>query len=278
MGLHINTNVSSLILQNHLKGITAEINTTLERLTTGKKLNSAKDDPSGVGLASKFEAQKRGFMKAQENVQDGLTLLESAEDGLNSILSQLQSFREVALEAASDGILDYTPYENQADSFQDAIDMVANTTSFNGTNLLDGSVVGAFNIHAGASSPAVNRIDISDSIDREVTSAGLGVGSAAITLANQADALTAVDELDTAIQAVADRLTIIGSQQNVLDNHLNYLNVMEENMSAAESRIRDADTAEETARLSQLQILQQAAGSMLVNSNNQANIFFLLYG
>lgn len=278
MGLTINTNVSSLILQNHLKGITAEINTTLERLTTGKKLNSAKDDPSGVGLASKFEAQKRGFVKAQENVQDGLTLLETAEDGLNGILSQLQSFRELALEAASDGIVDYTQYENGADSFQSSIDLIANTTRFNGTNLLDGSVGGAFNIHAGASSSAANRIDISSSINAEVTASGMSVGSVNISLSDQTNALAAVDLLDLAIEKVTGQLTKIGSTQNMLDNHLDYLEVMESNMSSAESRIRDADTAKETARLSELQILQQAAGQMIINANNQSSIFFLLYG
>lgn len=276
--MHINTNVSSILLRNHLSGITAEINTTLERLTTGKKLNSAADDPSGVGLASKFEAQKRGYITAQENVQDGLNLLETAEDGANSILTQLQSFRDLALEAAGDGIVDYSTYETGADNFQAAIDLVAGTTSFNGTDLLDGSVAGAFNIHAGATSSAVNQIDISASISTDLSNTGLATHAGAITLASQANALTAIDAIDAAIQTVTDQLTVIGAQQNVLDNHHDYLEVMETNMTSAESRIRDADVAEETGRLAELQVLQEGAAQMLLTSNNQSSIFYLLYG
>lgn len=268
---------AGLIMKNHMDSHTRQINSLLEQLSTGQKINSAGDNPSGLAQVNKLDAKIRGMNKAYENIQQGISLLDTAESGLNAILEELQDYRETALEASADGISDYSSYTASAGAYQAAIDLAVSTTKFGSTTLLDGSVAGTFNIQAGPDSAASNRIDIANSINTDTSVSGLSLTT--YDLSSQVNAQSAVTALDSAIQAVTDQLTVVGSFQQVLASQGDMLTNMTVNFEAARSTLMDVDVAEATAALSTYETLQQAsATSMLRISSLQSSLLSLLYG
>ncbi len=268
---------ASLIMQNHMKSHTKQVNKLLEQLSTTQKINSAGDNPAGLAQVNKYDSQIRGMTKAFENIQQGISLLDTAESGLNAILGELQDFRETALEASADGISDYTPYQTSATAHKDAIDLVTDTTSFNGVELLDGSVSGNFFIQAGANGTANNRFDIVSSIDTNVDSTALSLAGS--TLADQANAQAAVTAIDAAIEDITNQLTVVGTHQEILASQGDLLTSMTINYESARSTLMDVDVAEATAALTTYETLQQASATALLKvSSMEANLLSLLFG
>lgn len=274
MGIQIGQ-AASLVMQRHLQSHTNKINSLLEQLSTGYKVNSAGDNPAGIAQINEYQSQIRGMDKAYENLQQGLSLLNTAEDGLNTILAELQNYRETALEASADGISDYSAYQSSASAHQASIDLAAGTTTFNGNSLLDGSISGTFFIQSGPNSGASNRIDISNAIDETATVAGLSLTS--FDLSDQTNAQNAVTAIDAAIESITGQLTEIGSFQNILSSHADLMDAQAVNLESALSSIRDVDTAFASAELTRFQSLQSAAATSLLTANSQSTLYNLLY-
>lgn len=267
----------SLVIQGHLKRINRDYETTLERLTTSKKINRAADNPSGSYVATQLNTRYRGYTQALENTQTGLNLLQTASDGLSSLRDQLSDLRDLAVEASGGGTAgEYTAWAASATAYKSAMDVLANTTTFNGTSLLNGTASSTFNIQAGPDPSATNRINIGGGIDNNNTTTGLSLTS--VTLADQTNATNSITTIDTALAAIDAQLTELGTLENILTNHSDFLSVTAENMAAAEGTIRDADIAAETAKLSDLEVLQSSAATMLLQANTNMTLLSLLYG
>ena len=256
----INTNIASLNAQRHLNTSQGALNNALQRLSSGLRINSAKDDAAGLAIAERMNAQSRGMTVAMRNANDGISAAQTAEAGISVVSGHLQRMRELAVQASSGqydsdnrAALD-TEYQALASEIQRAVD----ATNFNGKNLLDGNFDVTFQV--GATSSSESRIAITiGSID--VASLG------EITGEDGANALAAMDSLDTVIASVNTSRADLGAVQNRFDGVLSQLSAAQENTEAARSRIMDTDYASETAKLSRAQILQQAGTAMLAQAN-----------
>ncbi|MDH4379418.1 MAG: flagellin [Vampirovibrionales bacterium] len=267
----------SLVIQGHLKQINREYETTLERLTTNKKINRSSDDPSGSYIATQLNTRYRGYTQASENTQTAINLLQTASDGLTSLQEQLTNLRAVALEAAAGGTpAQFTAWSASATTYKAAGDLITNTTTFNGTKPLDGSANSTFNIQAGPDGAASNQINIGSAISNNNTIAGLGLSG--VTLADQTNAAAAVTSIDAALATIANRIAALGTFDSVLTTHADFLSTAAENMSAAEGTLVDADIAAESARYSQLGALQSSAATMLLKANTNMTLLSFLYG
>jgi flagellin len=267
---------ASLIMKNHMDSHTKQVTNLLEQLSTGQKINSAADNPAGLAQVNQYDAQIRGMTKAFENIQQGISLLDTAESGLNTILGELQDFRETALEASADGISDYSAYETAASASKAAIDLVTTTTSFNGTDLLDGSVGGTFNIQAGPNGTANNSFNIASAINSNKGNLALGLATA--DLDDQANAQAAVTSIDAAIQDITDQLTVVGTYQEILASQGDLMTSMTVNYESARSTLMDVDVAEASAALTTYETLQQASATALIKTSSmQANLLSLLF-
>ena len=256
----INTNIASLNAQRHLNTSQGALNNALQRLSSGLRINSAKDDAAGLAIAERMNAQSRGMTVAMRNANDGISAAQTAEAGISVVSGHLQRMRELAVQASSGqydsdnrAALD-TEYQALASEIQRAVD----ATNFNGKNLLNGTFDVTFQVGATSSSESQIAITIG-SID--VASLG------EITGEDGANALAAMDSLDTVIAAVNTSRADLGAVQNRFDGVLSQLSAAQENTEAARSRIMDTDYAYETAKLSRAQILQQAGTAMLAQAN-----------
>ncbi|MCG5513019.1 flagellin [Ectothiorhodospira shaposhnikovii] len=254
----INTNVSSLNAQRNLNNTQAQLQTSLQRLSSGMRINSAKDDAAGLAISERFTAQIRGLNQAARNANDGISLVQTAEGGLSEISNNLQRMRELAVQAASGT---YTDAEDRAamdaeyQALADEIGRIATDVTFNDVDLFDGSL--DVDIQVGANSGQVINIALADDFT------GLAFGD----LTDVANANTELDALDGFIDQVASARADLGAIQNRLESAVATLNNTSENLSAARSRIMDADFAAETAELTRTQILQQAGVSVLAQAN-----------
>ena len=257
MSLVINTNVSSLNAQRNLMNSQASMQTSLQRLSSGLRINSAKDDAAGLAISERMTAQIRGLNQAMRNANDGISLAQTAEGAMDEITNALQRMRELAVQAASDtvGTTDKASLNKEFVQLKASIDRIAGRTEFNGTKLLDGSTA-SLNIQTGA--------DTAQSTAIALVNVG-GVGTGAITDATTAAA--ALVSLDTDIDTVTAARADLGAIQSSLESTVRNLANVSENLNAARSRIRDADFAQETANLTRTQILQQAGTAMLAQAN-----------
>ena len=265
----INTNVASLNAQRNLSTSQNSLNTALQRLSSGLRINSAKDDAAGLAIAEKMNSQSRGMTVAMRNANDGISAAQTAEAGLATVSGHLQRMREIAVQSASGqfdssnrGALD-KEYQQLASEITRAI----GATNFNGKNLLDGTFSTTFQV--GSTTSSESQISVS-------------IGSVSLTAGNistSATALTAMANLDTAINAVGNSRADLGAVQNRFEGVLNQLSAARENTEAARSRIMDTDYAAETANLAKQQILQQTGTAMLAQANAlPQNVLSLLRG
>jgi len=271
MSLTLRTNVASLNAQRGFGQVTSDLNKTLEKLSTGYKLNRAADGAGSIALADAFTAQVRGFGVAKSNIQQGQAMLDIADSALQTIRDDLQRYRELAVEAANGTVTDFTGYEAERGQIVANINAVANGTTFGttGIQLLNGTS-GAINIQAGANTNATDTVDISGAFaDNTFATLAGGAGTA---IGSNANATTAIGEVDTALAALATNMAAIGGLQAQLDNRLQYAQISQENFSAAEGVVRNVDVAEETSKLTQLQIVQQASALALSQANQTPNI------
>lgn len=266
MGLRVNTNVASINAQRNLRGTRTNLDKTLERLASGYRINKAGDDAAGLAISEALRAQIRGFNQALRNTQDGISMIQVAEGGLNEISSILIRLRELGVQAASDTV---GPVERQFlnveyEQLLQEIDRIADATEFNGTPLLNGT--GAiFDFQIGIrNDPTIDRITF-DASKADANTSALGVNLTSV--ADKASAQNSLAAVDKAITNVSAMRADFGAIQNRLSSTINNLAISVENLSAANSRIRDADIAEESAELTKNNVLMQAGTSVLAQAN-----------
>lgn len=270
MGMTINTNLQSLNAQRNLSSSQSSLATSMQRLSSGLRLNSAKDDAAGLAISERMNAQVRGMNVAVRNANDGISLAQTAEGALGKIGENLQRMRELAVQAANDtnGSADRTSMDKEFKQLAEENDRVIKNTKFNGQELLTGSggASGSFTFQVGANTSADNQIKL-DTTNMSTQLTASTAGSTASLGTTAATASAAMTALDTAIDKVNEQRATFGAAQNRFDAVIANLQVAAENTSAARSRITDADFAQETANLSRSQILQQAGTAMIAQAN-----------
>jgi flagellin len=269
MGLRVNTNISSLVAQRNLSNTRNALGKNLERLSSGSRINQAGDDAAGLAISENLRATIRGLKQAKRNAQDGISLVQVSEGGLNECTNILIRLRELAIQSASDTVGDkersFTDREFQA--LKSELDRIAMSTNFNGTPLLNGRA-GIFEIQVGTgNNPLTDRI-VYDGQNADVTLEALRMTGESVAT-KQGSQLT-LGVIDDAISQVSKCRSDLGAMQNRLQSTTNNIAVNEENMTAANSRIRDADLAEEVSEMTKNNILMQAGISVLGQANNSA--------
>lgn len=275
----INTNIASLNAQRNLNMSQSSLQVSLQRLSSGLRVNSSKDDAAGLAVASRMETQSRGMSVAIRNASDGLSLAQVAEGGLGLLTQHLQRMRELAVQSAN-GI--YTSADRSllnAEFFQLASEVtrVIQSTDFNGKKVLNGSASNLiFQIGAGTS--ATNRITIN--ISNLSAAAGVSaIAALSIGGGTAGPAISAMSVITLALNSINDMRARLGAVQSRFDGVISLLQSSRENQDAARSRIMDADYAAETANLTRAQILQQAGVAMLAQANALPNnVLSLLRG
>ncbi len=270
MAQTINTNVMSLNAQRNLNTSSASLATTVQRLSSGLRINSAKDDAAGLAISQRMTAQINGLTVASRNANDGISLAQTAEGALASMGDNLQRIRELAVQAANgtNNSTDKTSLDNEVKALTAEITRVTNNTKFNGTALFtSGAAATSFQVGAGSSSD--DAITIS-SLDLSSTALS-GVASLSVSGTTAGSGATVLDTIDNMLTAVNDKRAELGAVQNRFTSVISNLSTNVENLSASRGRITDADYATETANLTKAQILQQAGTAMLAQANSLPN-------
>jgi len=260
----INTNVMSLNAQRNLATSTGSLSTSMQRLSSGLRVNSAKDDSAGLAIAERMNAQVKGMNVAIRNANDGISLAQTAEGALGKVGDSLQRMRELAVQSAnaSNSDADRANLDAEYQELAAEVTRVLTGTKFNGTNLLNTSAGLTFQV--GASNVGTDQININ------TTNLTAGSGITSVTaggVSSRADALQAMDNLDAAIDEITTARANFGATQNRFESVISNLQVAAENLSSSRGRIMDADFAVETANLSRGQILQQAGTAMIAQAN-----------
>jgi len=278
MPQYISTNITSLIAQNNLDKSSGALAKSLERLSSGQRINSSSDDAAGMAIASRMTAQIRGMDAAKRNTQDGISLVQTAEGAMGVQVEQLQRTRELAVQA-SNGMLsqsDMNKLNTEAVALMSELNEVATKTKFNGNEILtSAAATTAVIIQVGANQGETRSIQLVDTtaLSLKVQGETFGAGAVAATSANKinlqsaGNAQNAITTLDEALDAVQTGRSNMGAYQNRLEQTITNLNVSVNNVSASRGRIQDADFAKETAEMTKNQILSQAGVAMLSQAN-----------
>jgi len=268
MSMTVRTNVSAIQAAGILGKTNKALSSSLLKISSGLRINSAADDAAGLGVKTNLETESISVRQAMRNTNDGISIIQTAESAANEITDILQRVRELAVQSASD-TLQNTERSYIDDEFQQLsseIDRIANSTEFNGIKLTDGSnATSGINVQVGITSNTTNS-QITIQLTDLTASAGLGLGS--VSLTSSASALTALDTIDTALNSVNSARSKLGAVQNRLESSLNNSETYVESLSAAASQIGDLDYASETANLTKLQIIQQAGIASLAQAKN----------
>ncbi|MRX72191.1 flagellin [Bacillus lacus] len=267
--MRINHNIAALNTHRQLNSANGSQMKSMEKLSSGLRINRAGDDAAGLSISEKMRSQIRGLDQASKNSQDGISLIQTAEGGLNETHAILQRMRELAVQGANgtnDSSNDLAAIKAELDELTSEIDHIASSTNFNGTNLLNNSS-GSVTLQIGANNQSYDQLTLSLS-DFQADATTL-VGATTITLASTSDAQGLMDTLDTAINTVSTARSKLGAYQNRLEHTINNLNTSSENLTAAESRIRDTDMAKEMMEQTKNSILAQASQAMLAQANQQ---------
>ncbi|MGY1619507.1 flagellin [Geodermatophilus sp. SYSU D00691] len=277
MGLSVNTNVAALNSYRNLSVTQGAMQKSLEKLSSGFRINRAADDAAGLAISEGLRSQIGGLKVAVRNSQDGISVVQTAEGALTETHSILQRMRDLAVQAANDGALSDTDKAKADKEFQELIkelDDIASKTTFNGTNLLNGSFSGK-NFQVGSNAGETLSVTISGMGSASGTS-GLAVTGLAIGTASGASG--AISAVNAAIGTVSNQRASLGAIQNRLEHKINNLNATIENLTASESRIRDTDMAQEMTNFSRTQILSQAGTAMLAQANQSSQGILQLLG
>jgi flagellin len=279
MGLRINQNIAAMNAYRNLSVNDGQMSKSLEKLSSGFRINRAADDAAGLSISEGLRAQTGGLKVAIRNAQDGVGVIQTAEGALTETHAILQRMRDLAVQASNGGSQDsdaQSAANTEFGQLQTELDRIATTTSFGGQKLLDGSYNGTFQV--GASNTTDDQISVDLSTDTLTTSltdrghtglssAGLGVDSDNVTVADTASAQAAITAVDDAIKSVSTVRATLGAYQNRFEHTINNINVAVENLSASESRIRDTDMASEMVNYTRSNILAQAGTAMLAQAN-----------
>jgi len=271
MGLRIATNVASLNAQNNLGNTQRSLHTAFARLSSGYRINKASDDAAGLAISEQLRSMIRGYRQANRNANDGISLVQVAEGSLNEVSNNLIRLRELGVQAASDTVGDterrFLDVEYQ--QLKSEIQRITDSTNFNGYDLLNGTG-GLIDIQVGVhNNPFQDRISFNASSANATAEA---LGMTAETVATKESAQTSLSVIDSALTSVNAIRANFGALQNRLQSTSSNLGVAEENYSAANSRIRDADIAAESAELTRNTILQQAAVAVLQQTNSSQQV------
>jgi flagellin len=260
MGLRINTNISAINTSRQLRQSTSALNKSLERLSSGLRINRAADDAAGLAIAEGFRSQVRGSQTAQRNAQDGVSLVQTAEGALSETTNILQRVRELAVQSANgtQSTLNRAALNTEVQQLLQQIDDIALDTEFNGVRVL--SSAQTITLQSGAYTSQVLGVTVSGA-----KTSDLRISSVAVSQLNIA--VSAISTIDLAIQSVNTLRATLGAFQNRLEFTINTLAIQEENAAAAESAIRDADIAQETIGFTRNQILVSAGTSVLAQAN-----------
>ena len=274
----INTNSLSLITQNNINKNQSALSSSIERLSSGLRINSSKDDAAGQAIANRMNSQIKGMTQAARNANDGISLVQTAEGNLNEINSNLQRIRELAVQAANDtnGTTDYASVSTEITQRLGEIDRIAGAANFNGKKLLDGSQTASLNIQVGAGTGATDSIAITTGalIDAKATSLDAGLTG---TITDNSSAKAFITAADNAISKIDTARSNMGAIQNRFSSIIANLNTTVINTTEARSRIQDADFSVEVSAMSRSNILQQAGVSVLSQANQvPQNVLSLL--
>jgi flagellin len=254
MSLRINNNVDAVQAHRHLSATSDAVSKSMERLSSGLRINKAADDAAGLGISEKMRSQIRGLAQAQRNIQDGVSMVQTAEGNLDEVHSILQRIRELAVQYRNGSLSSAgkNAIQSEVDQLSAEITRIGNAAVFNGVSLLSAATSVTFQVGANDN----------ETISISFSSLATAVGSA---YSNMATASLAA--IDTAVDAVTAMRSGLGAVQNRLDHALSVTGIYQENLTSAESRIRDVDMAEEMVNLTKNQILQQAGTAMLAQAN-----------
>jgi flagellin len=276
MAAIINTNLLSLDAQRNTAQTQNSLAMAMQRLSSGLRVNSSKDDAAGLAIASRMEAQVRGMNVAQRNANDGISLAQTADGALSGVTDNLQRMRELAVQArnATNTSADRDSLDQEFGQLAQEIQRVLGGTAFNGKNIL-GTDAGTQTFQIGANTTSNDSVDITTvdlTADGTITAVAgtdnTGAGRSVIDNTATPDTIaTVINNIDTALTTVNSNRSVLGAAQNRFDAVVNNLQTSVENQSAAKSRITDADFASETANLSRAQILQQAGTAMIAQAN-----------
>ena len=284
MAIIVNTNISSLVSQRNLTNATNSLNTALQRMSTGYKINSAKDDAAGLYIATNLDTQIRGSKVAQTNVETGSNLLTVAEGDLDVIKTNLQRIRDLAVQASNGVYSDESmkAMEDEVTARAAEITRVATASKFNGLELLSGNDLGqnGLRLQVGANAEeAQNALMIDKSVFAASDADTLGLdGAIGDAFANATAAAAFITTLDTALENINTRKSQIGAYQNRLESAATSLVTNIENSSAAKSTIMDADIAEESSNYTKASILQQTSAALLTQANQLPALALQLIG
>ncbi|WP_432467966.1 flagellin N-terminal helical domain-containing protein [Agarivorans sp. Z349TD_8] len=263
MALVVNSNVSSLNAQRQLYNSGSTLDTAYQRLSSGFRINSAKDDAAGLQISNRMTSQIQGLDRAVMNAQDGISVAQTAEGAMDEVTNMLQRMRTLAVQS-QDGINntdDRIALQSEVSQLKSEISRVGTTTKFGGTKLLDGSYSANFLVGANAGE------NILLSIDQTISQAGLGING--LSVSSPGGASAAMAKIDSAIKAVDSERAGLGAIQNRFQSTIRNLSSISENVTSARSRIKDTDFAKETADLTKAQILQQTSTSILAQANTR---------
>jgi flagellin len=269
----INTNVASLTAQRNLSGTQTQLATSIQRLSSGLRVNSAKDDAAGLAIASRMDTQARGMAVAIRNANDGISLAQVAEGALGKVGDMLQRMRELAVQAVngSNTSNDRTSLNAEFQQLAQEVDRTLGGTRFNGVAIL-GASAGSMTFQIGAVNEVVDRLDVATTNMRTNAAIDAITGFVSGTMgsisgASGGAAQAMISTIDTALDRINSERATFGALQNRFEAVIANLSVAAENQTAARSRIMDADFAKETAALMRAQILQQAGTAMLAQAN-----------
>ena len=277
MGLRIATNIASQNVQKNLKEVSNSGNSQLEKLSSGKRITKASDDAAGLAIATNLEAQTKGLRQASRNANDGVSLIQTAEGGLNETSNILTRLRELTIQAASDtvGETERGFLDKEYQQLSKEVDRISESTVFNGTQLLNGKGKGSMDFQVGAFAGEQNKITF-ESGESDASTASIGIAGTGI--ANKDDALSSISSIDTAIEKVSGQRANLGSIQSRLQSTIKNLEVQTINQDSARSVIQDVDVAEASASLASNQVVKNAAVSTLAQANQIPNSALRLIG
>jgi flagellin len=264
----INHNIAALNTHRQLSTNTTNTNKSIEKLSSGLRINRAGDDAAGLSISEKMRGQIRGLEQSSRNAQDGISLIQTAEGSLNEVHSITQRMRELAVQSANDTNVtaDRTSLKDEYDALATEIKRINTDTEFNTQKLLDGSAgtAGVVQIHVGANKDQKIAVDL-NTVKLDLIHTAIAAGD----ISTQAGAEAAIETLDTNIAAISTGRSKLGALQNRLEHSIANVDNAAENLTAAESRVRDVDMAKEMMNQTKNSILAQAAQAMLAQANQQ---------
>ena len=279
MALTINTNLSSLIVQKNLSSATTSLNSAIERMSTGYKINHAKDNAAGYSIAANWKTKISSLDVASDNASMGADLLKTAEENYSLITEHLQRVRDLTEQAANGtyGSSSLSAIQSEMTARFAEIDRIAANCEFNGINLMDGSQTNAINLQVGLdATTSKSQIALEATLFAKADSKSLikdgNIADFVKAAGTSATAASKLEKIDTAISEISSRVTTIGAAQNRVDSVISSISVQSENLTSSLSTIRDADVAEESSSYIKAQILQQASATLLAAANQTPSI------